>query len=669
MAQQRFDIVLVESEPWAWIRWQSWLWTKIHQPRAIFGEFSWENMARPGWKGRIINRFYRLAAATSQFAIAGNCEAAMLFEEAGMARRRILVAPQLGVDEALFHPVAASDQATLRTSLAIPQDAFVVGFCGRLEAFKGVLDLVDAVETLRTRLSSPQVVLALLGTGPLKSQIDAHSCQRPWLRLLAPLPHHRVCEFMQAIDVLVLPSKAITSSRKTWTEQFGHVLIEAMACGTPVLGSRTGAIPEVLNLLEATFEAGDVAALSNLLVRLIENPDWRKSITQRQLERVSTFYTNERLALQWSQFLQNIALTKPVKVVLLSDTRLLPRGHRDRPRRFLDPSTCPPDWDLYPRALIWRDSDEAVEATIQNIPGRQWGIWYLLSVINLLRTLPELASADLILCGNTHYFWWLRILANPFPFLRRHITSCFFFRGRSLQAKLPWLNTAPPNFHPYVISSEQKAELQRQHCGAGRLKVLRWPIDTDWFSPHAGSPTSRRYIFCPGTVHRDESLVASLIPLSPLPIIRAGRNFQLATYYAKWNQGNEKFELQMNLDHGSYLSLMQNATAVILPIEDCDEPAGFTAALEALAVGVPLIANASLGIDELFRAAYGRPPLLDLDPQSWLDAIQQTQVGAWVSPPQVLAARNYVARHHSLNFPTEAWIPCHQHFDEAPSLS
>ena len=95
MRSRRFDAVLVENEPWAFVRWQSRLLAGLHQRGAVFGEFTWENVPRPGWKGMVLSLIYRAAAATTDFVIAGNQAAGRLF---GITEPRLLVAPQIGVD-------------------------------------------------------------------------------------------------------------------------------------------------------------------------------------------------------------------------------------------------------------------------------------------------------------------------------------------------------------------------------------------------------------------------------------------------------------------------------------------------------------------------------------------------------------------------------------------
>jgi len=83
-------------------------------------------------------------------------------------------------------------------------------------------------------------------------------------------PHERVADAYGRMDVLVLPSRRTSK----WEEQFGRALVEALQCGVPVIGARTGEIPLVVDTTGGgwTFEEGDVRALASLLDRVAMDP-------------------------------------------------------------------------------------------------------------------------------------------------------------------------------------------------------------------------------------------------------------------------------------------------------------------------------------------------------------------------------------------------------------
>jgi glycosyltransferase involved in cell wall biosynthesis len=105
------------------------------------------------------------------------------------------------------------------------------------------------------------------------------------------------------MDVLVLPSRTVQGK---WKEQFGHVLIEAMAMGIPVVGSSSGAIPDVIGKNELIFNEDDIKGLASILEKLAVNPKWRAQISQYVLDRVRENFTHETLAMQLVSFWNQI---------------------------------------------------------------------------------------------------------------------------------------------------------------------------------------------------------------------------------------------------------------------------------------------------------------------------------------------------------------------------
>ena len=295
------DVVLVESEPWAWIRWQSWLGKALWRRQAIFGEFSWENLERAGLKGLILSLFYRAANFTNDFVVAGNHAAKAIFVRHGKSPARVLVSPQLGVDPALFHPVDLPARARLRREISVPPEAFLVGFCGRLVESKGLRELVDAVRQARGLLPNADVHLGLLGFGPMKDELTALAATEDFLHVFPPRYHAEIAPYMQALDLFALPSKPAQGG-EVWAEQFGFVLIQAMACGVPTIGSDCGAIPEVIDVPEAIFTAGSVASLTEKLTLLVADLSTRRALADRQRRQTLARYAHDSLGASWADF-------------------------------------------------------------------------------------------------------------------------------------------------------------------------------------------------------------------------------------------------------------------------------------------------------------------------------------------------------------------------------
>jgi glycosyltransferase involved in cell wall biosynthesis len=105
------------------------------------------------------------------------------------------------------------------------------------------------------------------------------------------------------MDVLALPS--LTTPR--WKEQFGRVLIEAQACGVPVVGSDSGAIPEVIGKSGLLFPEGDAPKLAGELKRLAGSPGLRKSLGPKGRNQVLSRYTNQKIADQIHRVYRTLA--------------------------------------------------------------------------------------------------------------------------------------------------------------------------------------------------------------------------------------------------------------------------------------------------------------------------------------------------------------------------
>jgi glycosyltransferase involved in cell wall biosynthesis len=295
----KFDYVLVENEPWGLIKWQAWFLTRRFQRKAIFGEFSWENVERPGLKGFLLSFAYRLSGLTDDYIVCGNQACRQIFVKYGAGRCPILVAPQLGVDTNLYRPVSPGERLTLRTGNNIPVDALLVGYCGRLSPEKGIKELCEAVRVLRDQ--HPELHLALLGDGPCREQLAVRP--EPWLHLLAARPHFEAANFIRSLDIFVLASKPRRTGGDVWEEQFGHVLIEAMACGVATIGSDSGAIPEVLADPGTVFPHSNTEGLIDRLRKLVEDTAFRFDLAKKQHRRALKRFSHQAVAQSYTDFL------------------------------------------------------------------------------------------------------------------------------------------------------------------------------------------------------------------------------------------------------------------------------------------------------------------------------------------------------------------------------
>jgi UDP-glucose:(heptosyl)LPS alpha-1,3-glucosyltransferase len=171
----------------------------------------------------------------------------------------------------------------------IPHKAFTVGYAGRLVDEKGIDTLVAALRHL-----DPAVDLLVVGDGPLRHWLESADLGTAKLRLVRGTDHAAMSELYAEMDVLVLPSRTMP----TWAEQFGRVLVEAMWCGTPVLGSDSGEIPWVIETTGGgeIFPEGDVEALADRLDGLRADPLRARELARRGRERVAALFSVEAVA-------------------------------------------------------------------------------------------------------------------------------------------------------------------------------------------------------------------------------------------------------------------------------------------------------------------------------------------------------------------------------------
>jgi glycosyltransferase involved in cell wall biosynthesis len=165
---------------------------------------------------------------------------------------RVVVLPGW-VDLDTFRPQA--DRAGLRARLGAPWTPGVRTFftLRRLVPRMGIDTLVEAAALLAQAGRDFQVIVA--GEGPERQRLEALAHERrvgDRVRLVGPLAHNRVADSFAAADCFVLPTRAL--------ECFGLIVLEAYACGVPVIGVPVGSIPEVMGAEFADWVADDNAA-------------------------------------------------------------------------------------------------------------------------------------------------------------------------------------------------------------------------------------------------------------------------------------------------------------------------------------------------------------------------------------------------------------------------
>jgi glycosyltransferase involved in cell wall biosynthesis len=271
----RPDVVHVEEEPWSLAAWQ--VAAAKHELGFGLSLFTWENLDRRlPWAARRIERF---VLRRVDHLVAGNAAAAEVMRRRGYAGP-VTVLPQHGVDV---------DPAPAAGCNRDDGGTYTVGFVGRLVPEKGVDLLLEAVARL-----GPDCKLLLVGEGPTLPQLlERARALGISERVTAAIgvAHAAVPDYLKEMDVLVLPSR----TTPYWKEQFGHVLIEAMACGVPVVGSSSGEIPVVIGNAGLVFKEDDVDDLVAGLEALRDR-DLSHRLAESGRARVVAQYSNDAVA-------------------------------------------------------------------------------------------------------------------------------------------------------------------------------------------------------------------------------------------------------------------------------------------------------------------------------------------------------------------------------------
>ncbi len=277
LRQFRPDIIHAEEEPDSLAALQIALARRLCAPRAKLVLNTWQNIDRPRRPEVRWVTWQTLRAADG--VMCANGEAQSILQRHGY-RGYTEVLPAVGVDTDTFQP--CSDRPARQT--------FVTGYVGRFVPEKGIHILLEAVAQLGSGYQ-----LRLVGSGPVVAALQAQCGAlglRDRVRFVPPMPPAQVAAFLCQLDVLVLPS--LTTPK--WKEQFGRVLTEAMACGVPVIGSSSGAIPEVIGDAGLIFPEGNVTALAGCLRNLQQAPALRQELAQRGLVRARSEFAQTVIA-------------------------------------------------------------------------------------------------------------------------------------------------------------------------------------------------------------------------------------------------------------------------------------------------------------------------------------------------------------------------------------
>jgi glycosyltransferase involved in cell wall biosynthesis len=207
--------------------------------------------------------------------------------ELGVAPSEKFSVIRLGIP--LDNRITASDESReeLRSLFGVPEDRFVVGWIGRMTAIKRLDDVLLAFRDLRAR--GLDATLCLVGDGPDRADVERRAHELGIARHILSVGYQRdVAPYYAFFDVLLLPSA---------NEGTPVVGIESLAAGKPVVATRVGGVPDVVE--DGTdgllVPVGDVSAMVDALERLARDAGLRARMGEAGRARVAPRYRVERL--------------------------------------------------------------------------------------------------------------------------------------------------------------------------------------------------------------------------------------------------------------------------------------------------------------------------------------------------------------------------------------
>jgi glycosyltransferase involved in cell wall biosynthesis len=193
---------------------------------------------------------------------------------------------------------------TFRVVRAYSQRKNVIGYVGSLIESKGLLNLVDAVRLLERRLRDKDLQVLIIGSGSLFKCLKAKT-RTPGLSstlvLTGRKPHKALVEYYNSMKLLVLPS---------YTEGLPSVVLEAMACGTPVLATKVGAIPSLIQEGKTGFllDSNHPTRIAKRVIELLSAPRLMEKTSSNARNYVVGNFGHEKAVNGWQLIFKELSV-------------------------------------------------------------------------------------------------------------------------------------------------------------------------------------------------------------------------------------------------------------------------------------------------------------------------------------------------------------------------
>ena len=266
----------------------------------VHGEHGWDMHDLEG-RSRKYRFLRRICAPFVQRFVAVSADLAQwLHESTGIARGRITHIVN-GVDCERFQP-RSQDRSNLTSGLDIPADAIVVGTVGRLEAVKGHEQLLRAWPLVERRLvaAGRAARLLIVGDGSLRNTLEALARELGIAeRVIFTGMRTDIPQLLQAMDVFVLPSL---------NEGISNTLLEAMACGVPVVANRVGGNPELIDdrVTGLLVDAGDNQRMAEAIATLVLDDKLRATMAAAARQRAVAEFSLETMVQRYDDLYREV---------------------------------------------------------------------------------------------------------------------------------------------------------------------------------------------------------------------------------------------------------------------------------------------------------------------------------------------------------------------------
>jgi glycosyltransferase involved in cell wall biosynthesis len=294
------DVIYVHHEPYAVATAQVY-WANFRTKKCPIGFYSAQNIQKKypppfTWSEAVILRHSDFAFPVSQ-------DVDHVFRGKGYAGpSRVL---PLGIDTDTYHQRA--NHKALRTKLVGDREV-LIGYVGRLVPEKGLTTLLAALG----HLSKLSWKLVLIGAGPTENDLRKQAAVlgiSDRIIFQGFVPHTETPDYLSAFDLLVLPSE----TQPNWREQFGRVILEALACGTPVLGSDSGEIPQLIQKTGGglVFRERNIDDLAAKLRQLLTSSELRSTLAAKGATTIERQYSLAAVAQHFVETISSVRNSQP----------------------------------------------------------------------------------------------------------------------------------------------------------------------------------------------------------------------------------------------------------------------------------------------------------------------------------------------------------------------